>query len=300
MGVGAALTVPSALSIINDVFRDPALSVAIAITPPRVRPVTTFRRELIVVRAGDGSGRVAAHIAQLPPVPGQPPRCNIAAAQAQPVVGRQRLRCVQRLGRPGPHPGPGRLFAVAEASRWGLVRALPPASEEEAHAGGPGWFVARIINRRALHRATGCSAEGRPPRRVAVAPGGSLAASVRSELPSAQSCSDQVTDRAVDGTLPGLEAQADRLVLSVRDRGETDGAEAGPRELEADDLGDLEIAADCDEHAALAKIQDAANAQRAPARPQACRQVVRVGGTRRATSEFSELADRRGGASRNL
>jgi mRNA interferase RelE/StbE len=29
-----------------------------------------------------------------------------------------------------------------------------PASEEEARAGGPGWFVAPIINRRELHRAT--------------------------------------------------------------------------------------------------------------------------------------------------
>ena len=83
-------------------------------------------------------------------------------------------------------------------------------------------------------------------------------------MPSAQSRGDQVTDRGVDGTLPGLEAQADRLVLSVRDRGETDGAEAGPRELKADDLADHEIAADFDEHAAFAKIQDAANAKERP------------------------------------
>jgi hypothetical protein len=30
-------------------------------------------------------------------------------------------------------------------------------------------------------------------------------------------------------------------VLSVRDRGETDGAEPGPRELEGDDLGEADV-----------------------------------------------------------
>jgi hypothetical protein len=53
----------------------------------------------------------------------------------------------------------------------------------------------------------------------------------------------------------------------VCDDGEPDVAESGPRELKARDLAGLQIAADFHQHAALAKIQDAADAQPAPAGP---------------------------------
>jgi hypothetical protein len=115
---------------------------------------------------------------------------------------------------------------------------------------------------------------------------------VQAQLPPAQSRSDQRADGTLDRTVPTQEAQADRPFLSMRDRGNAGVTEARPHQLEDDRLREVEIEIALEQHAALAKIQDAAELSAAPVGTQARCQVFRVGATRRTAGELGELADR--------
>lgn len=116
---------------------------------------------------------------------------------------------------------------------------------------------------------------------------------LRSQLLSAQSGSHERAERPAHGiAFPGHELQADRPVLSVRDRSEAGVTEVGPPELNANGLGDLELAAELDQQPALAKIHDAANAAPAATGAQAGRQVFGVASTSSPAGELGQPAGR--------